>query len=114
LAFLREFGASQETLDAVAASLGGSQVPLPAGNAPLSLARDRQLRDRGDDILLLQRWLNAGGFIVASEGPGSPGQEVEDFGILTYLALMRFQESRGLPATGFLGPLTRAAIAGAR
>jgi len=34
------------------------------------------------------------------------------FGLKTYRALVTFQKANGLPATGFFGPLTRAAIAG--
>ena len=30
--------------------------------------------------------------------------------LYTYAALIKFQEAHGLPATGYFGPLTRAAI----
>jgi peptidoglycan hydrolase-like protein with peptidoglycan-binding domain len=60
---------------------------------------------------MLQQWLNAHGFVIAATGPGSPGNETTTFGILTDKALIKFQRSQGLPATGYLGPLTRAALA---
>jgi len=41
-----------------------------------------------------------------------PGQQTDYFGMKTYKALLKFQSANGLPATGFLGPLTRAAMAG--
>ena len=60
---------------------------------------------------MLQKFLNAHGFVVAQTGAGSPGHETSFFGLATYRALKRFQTGQGLPATGFFGPLTRAALA---
>ena len=79
---------------------------------PVSYAflRNRQLNDAGPDILLLQKFLNAHGFIIATSGPGSPGQESGFFGKKTYQALQNFQKANNLPATGYFGPLTRALI----
>lgn len=73
---------------------------------------NRQLWDEGPDILALQQWLNTNGFPLVSTGWGSPGYETDTFGLYTYAALIKFQEANNLPATGYLGPLTRAAIAG--
>jgi peptidoglycan hydrolase-like protein with peptidoglycan-binding domain len=42
--------------------------------------------------------------------PASRGHETDYFGLKTFQALKRFQKAHGLPATGYLGPLTRAAI----
>jgi Bacterial Ig domain/Putative peptidoglycan binding domain len=75
-----------------------------------TFSQNYQLWDEGADILALQQWLNANGFTVAQSGAGSPGQETETFGDHTYQALLLFQTAHGLPATGFFGPLTRAAI----
>lgn len=72
---------------------------------------NHELWDQGPDILALQQWLNAHGFPLVSSGWGSPGNETDTFGLYTYAALIKFQEAHGLPATGFFGPLTRAAIA---
>jgi Putative peptidoglycan binding domain len=77
----------------------------------ITLTKNHQIWDTGDDIRALQQWLNANGFIVAATGPGSPANETSIFGTHTYQALIKFQQSKNLPATGFLGPLTRAAIA---
>jgi hypothetical protein len=69
-----------------------------------------QLRDTGPEVAALQKFLNAQSFVVAQTGPGSPGRETSTFGLLTYRALVRYQKAHGLPATGFFGPLTRAAF----
>jgi peptidoglycan hydrolase-like protein with peptidoglycan-binding domain len=63
------------------------------------------------DIKLLQQFLNTHGFQVAPSGPGSPGSETSIFGNKTYQAVIKFQKANNLPATGYLGPLTRAALA---
>jgi peptidoglycan hydrolase-like protein with peptidoglycan-binding domain len=47
---------------------------------------------------------------VAQNGPGSPGEETEYFGILTINAVKKYQALHNLPVTGFCGPLTRAAL----
>jgi peptidoglycan hydrolase-like protein with peptidoglycan-binding domain len=69
-----------------------------------------QLWERGESVRLLQQFLNAQGFPVAQSGLGSPGNETTLFCLRTYRALITFQTDRGLPATGFLGPLTRNVI----
>ncbi|MEK7574798.1 MAG: peptidoglycan-binding domain-containing protein [Patescibacteria group bacterium] len=71
----------------------------------------------GQAVLELQRFLNQDSYTaVAMSGPGSTGQETERFGVLTKLAVIRFQEKYRtevlIPAglyqgTGFVGMLTR-------
>lgn len=69
----------------------------------------------GPDVLMLQRYLNANGFALATSGPGSAGQETSYFGPKTKAALIAFQNAHateiltpaGLSAgTGFFGPNT--------
>jgi peptidoglycan hydrolase-like protein with peptidoglycan-binding domain len=74
------------------------------------ITRNYQIWDHGEDILALQKWLNDNGFIIAAAGPGSFGNETSIFGTNTYRALTKFQKANKLPATGYLGPLTRALI----
>jgi peptidoglycan hydrolase-like protein with peptidoglycan-binding domain len=45
------------------------------------------------DVLQLQKYLNAQGFFVAQSGAGSIGKETNYFGLLTYKALIKFQEA---------------------
>jgi hypothetical protein len=63
------------------------------------------------DVLRLQRTLNADPDTrVSVIGAGSPGRETDYFGARTLSAVLRFQKKHGVPATGFVGPLTRAAL----
>ena len=87
-----------------------STTPTAPGASHVSITHNHHLGDHSDDIRTLQKFLNTHGFRVASTGPGSPGNETTKFGALTYQALVKFQKAHGLPATGFLGPLTRAAL----
>jgi hypothetical protein len=49
------------------------------------------LKSRGNDVKVLQQFLNNNGFPVATLGFGSPGQETDYFGTLTESALIKFQ-----------------------
>ena len=70
-------------------------------------------------VLLLQKTLNAKGYVIAQEGPGSPGNETQKFGALTRAAVKKFQCEQmqicdGDEYTngfGFVGAKTRAALA---
>ena len=90
-----------------------SQIAALGGTTATSatFTRDLKLGDTGSDVLALQVWLNGHGYPLDSSGPGSPGNETDFFGTLTYNALVKFQAGNGVPATGYFGPLTRAAIA---
>jgi peptidoglycan hydrolase-like protein with peptidoglycan-binding domain len=74
------------------------------------LTKNRQLYDGGEDVRALQKFFNTHGLVVAQSGPGSPGNETSIFGTNTYRTLIKFQKSNSLPATSYLGPLTRALI----
>jgi peptidoglycan hydrolase-like protein with peptidoglycan-binding domain len=75
----------------------------------------------GDEVTELQIFLNTHGFPVAQSGPGSSGNETQDFGPATHAALVRFQDAHaaeilaplGLTkGSGYLGAATRAYING--
>jgi peptidoglycan hydrolase-like protein with peptidoglycan-binding domain len=60
------------------------------------------------EVRALQVFLNAQGFVVATSGAGSPGNESSYFGARTKAALAAFQKARGItPAAGYFGPKTR-------
>ena len=74
---------------------------------------------RGTDVKRLQKFLNKHGFIVASSGPGSIGNETLLYSSNTAKAVKRFQEENAkrilkpygyTVGTGTVGPSTRAAV----
>jgi hypothetical protein len=91
-----------------------------AGSAPAyEFSKNLAYRDTDPDVLKLQQYLNAHGFVLAESGPGSPGEETDYFGSLTYTALVNFQNAHaseilapvGLTqGTGYFGPATRAFV----
>jgi peptidoglycan hydrolase-like protein with peptidoglycan-binding domain len=83
----------------------------PSGGAPFFVTRNHKLGNTSPDIKLLQQFLNTHGYTIVTSGPGSPSDETDRFGALTYQALKKFQKAHNLPAIGFLGPLTRQAVA---
>jgi peptidoglycan hydrolase-like protein with peptidoglycan-binding domain len=71
---------------------------------------------RGEDVKRLQQYLNSQGYLIASSGAGSLGNETTYFGLATARAVARYQEAYkaelltpvGLTrGTGFVGPLLR-------
>jgi hypothetical protein len=52
-----------------------------------------KLGSTDSEVKKLQQFLNSQGYIIAKNGPGSPGNETEHFGALTKKALIRFQET---------------------
>lgn len=77
-------------------------------NMNASFKRNLVIGANGDDVRILQVWLNTHGYAVASTGPGSSGNETTTFGGLTRKALAKFQAEAGIsPALGNFGTLTR-------
>ncbi|MEK7463812.1 MAG: peptidoglycan-binding domain-containing protein [Patescibacteria group bacterium] len=66
------------------------------------------LGDTGTDVSALQKFLISNGFDIPdiTSGQNAPGI----FGATTKEAVIKYQTSVGQPATGFVGPLTRAAL----
>lgn len=113
LSLLESFDADQATVDKVSAALhGAGALPSSISSGVSAFTRNLKLRDRGADVRALQEYLNANGFPIAQNGPGSPGHETDYFGTLTYKALVKFQAAHGIsPAAGYFGPITRTYIA---
>ncbi len=77
-------------------SSSGSNSTGPATPATPTVStfkRTLQLGSKGDDVKALQQFLNAQGFVVSKNGPGSPGNETIIFGPATAKALVKFQEA---------------------
>ncbi len=84
---------------------------LPTGTT-LTLNRYLEIGMTGEDVRLLQKYLNNNGYTVALTGVGSPGNETNYFGFATKAAVIKFQTARGItPLSGYVGPITKEALA---
>jgi len=73
--------------------------------------RDLDVGSTSNDVMELQKFLNANGYTLASTGAGSPGNETSYFGPATRSALAKYQAANDIsPAVGYFGPLTRASV----
>ena len=94
-----------------ASDTGGIAEVLSLIETVDTFTRDLSVGSVGSEVRALQEFLNQRGFIVSSDGPGSPGQESEYFGEKTRQALIRYQQVNGItPASGYFGPITRAYV----
>ena len=100
------------SLEATIASLTSEFQSLLAevpATMPTHFTRNLSLWNTGPDIQALQAFL-----IQTNSGPNA--QKLKDhgttqvFGYLTYNALREYQQSAGLPATGYFGSLTRGEV----
>jgi len=76
----------------------------------LNLTTYLKVGDTGTNVSLLQNFLIAKGYSFPSINSGASPRGY--FGIETQSAVMEYQRSIGVPNTGFVGPLTMAAING--
>lgn len=85
-------------------------TPKTVGAAEIcSFSEDLYVGSISEEVRCLQRYLNSNGFVVASEGVGSPGKETTMFRDKTKDAVTQWQISNGLsPATGTFGAKSRA------
>ena len=112
-------GVASELITQAVTTRGGSpsRVVTPTlevkNTSPSSIVLNRNLKTgmSGTDILQLQQFMNAQGFTVTLSGNGAPGKESTYFGPKLKAAVMRYQKTRAIvPASGIVGPLTRASI----
>lgn len=84
---------------------------VASSSLKVTLLRNLSKGMSGADVKLLQKALNARGYIVAASGAGSSGNETTYFGSATTAAVIRFQIAESIkPAVGYVGPLTRGAL----
>ena len=81
------------------------QVPPSNQAQVLSLTRNLSLGMRGDDVAKLQSYLMSHGLLAPSLASGYYGE-------LTKQSVVKLQTKHGLPATGYLGVMTRAKLDG--
>ena len=72
-------------------------------SANLSINNNLKMGSMGDDVMSLQTFLESKGHLTMPQGLAKGY-----FGKLTQRALIRYQSSVGLPATGYYGAMTRA------
>jgi hypothetical protein len=85
---------------------------IPVSTTTSIFTRSLTVGSIGSDVQALQKYLNANGFIVALSGNGSIGHETTYFGILTRIALAKFQKASNIsPSVGYFGFITRNYIA---
>jgi len=84
-------------------SVTGIRCPIIHKN----IARNLKLKSTGDDVKLLQIFLNTHGFIVVKFGPGSLNKETNYFGAGTKAAVVKYQKANKLTADGIVGPKMR-------
>ena len=83
---------------------------VSSGGAATLFLRNLKQNGKDSDVIRLQKFLNANGYVITKSGAGSPGHETNLFGSLTKKALQKFQKAHGLTPDGIFGPKTRAAI----
>lgn len=88
---------------------------LSVSTSSCSFTRDLYLGLVGEDVRCLQKYLNSTGFLVASAGPGSLGNETLYFGPLTKQAVVAWQNAKAstvlvpfrlTSGTGYWGPIS--------
>lgn len=90
-------------------------VPSVANLKPPAVALKKTINPgaSSSDIQLLQKFLNANGYVIAKSGAGSLGKETTLFGSGSKAALIKFQtDFKLLSEKGYVGPKTRAFING--
>lgn len=105
-------GKAKIACDALTSAKAAPSAPaLSSGSFRFSTPLSKGMRS--DEVRRLQQFLNTHGFVVTTNGLGSPGNETDLFGLLTEDAVKRFQAAyaaeilvpAGLTApSGFFGP----------
>lgn len=96
-----------------AISMGALVVASAQTMMSFQFTQNLKLGSSGAQVMQLQKTLNSTGYTVATAGVGSVGHETSYFGAATKKAVIKFQAANGVPATGNVFALTRAALNGA-
>ena len=108
---LSSFNADASVIANVQASLGGTRGSSATSAAVQAFKSNLTVGSLGSEVKALQQFLNAHGYVVATSGAGSPGNETTKFGAATRAALVKYQQAKGItPASGYFGVKTRAAV----
>ncbi|MEZ0209288.1 MAG: immunoglobulin-like domain-containing protein [Candidatus Paceibacterota bacterium] len=84
-----------------------ASVSTPTGQvlgvAVYNFKRNMRMGSTGDDVQELQKFLASQGYLVIKN-------PTKYFGSMTWNALKKWQKAKGLPSTGYFGPMSRAEI----
>ncbi len=112
IAVLAQFQAEQQARALAAGIVMSTSTPTSpetTQNTP-TFTRILKLGMTGQDVRQLQIYLNTHGYVINTEGGGSPGNETNYFGLKTETAVKAFQTANGLTADGIVGIKTRALL----
>lgn len=110
---------AQATNVSYAPSSASTTSSSSGSSSGYTFTRDLYPGSSGADVKALQQYLNNKGFVLASSGAGSPGNETIYYGNLTAAAVRRFQEAHFTEilnplgyasGTGIFGPSTRSYV----
>ncbi len=93
--------------------VAGSEVvnATPTGESSNVFTRNLFRGLVGEDVRVLQKFLNNNGFFVSVSGAGSMGSETTYFGGATESAVIKFQVAKNIsPHLGYVGEITRKQI----
>jgi hypothetical protein len=108
---LASFNADASVIANVRTSLGGTTTGSATSAAVHVFQSNLTIGSLGSEVKALQEYLNAHGYVVATNGAGSPGNETTKFGAATKAALAKYQQAKGItPAVGYFGAKTRAMV----
>jgi len=106
-------GKAKTACDALTSAAAAPSAPASAVSSSFRFSVPLAKGMRSEEVRQLQQFLNAQGFVLTTDGLGSPGNETDLFGLLTEDAVKRFQAAYaaeilvpvGLTApSGFWGP----------
>lgn len=103
----------QAQIAALLAQIAALQSSMGSGStsACYNFTTDLTLGSNSEAVRALQVYLNNKGYLVATAGVGSKGNESTYFGGLTRTALAKYQAAMNIsPAAGYFGPMTRAKV----
>ena len=83
-------------------------VPIPVTKNCYRFNTNLAVGSEGSDVVALQTFLIANGYGIPSISSGTKSKGY--FDSETQLAVMKYQNTNGIPTTGFVGPLTRGAL----
>ncbi len=89
---------------------GGSRSGGSSSVSQSIFTRSLSITATGEDVRQLQIFLNSKGYTVTTSGVGSRGNESTYFGPATKAALIRFQISKGIAATGIFDTQTMTVV----